>query len=92
VLYINSRGTGPGENTLGSDLSTFTATQSGSFNLVSGEMGGVNNSLTITQTGLGNSVGTGMWEADGFRIEGNGNAGTITQMGDYNTASITQSK
>jgi hypothetical protein len=55
-------------------------------------MGGVNNSLTITQTGLGNSVGTGMWEADGFRIEGNGNAGTITQMGDYNTASITQSK
>jgi hypothetical protein len=89
MLYINSRGTGPGENTLGSDLSTFTATQSGSDNLVSGEMGGVGNSLTISQTGLSNAVGTGMWEADGFRIQGDGNVGSITQTGDYNVATMT---
>lgn len=87
-LYVNSRGTGPGGNTSFAYDSEFTATQSGSSNLVSGSMGGVNNSLTITQLGDNNSVsgGQGLWDAAGFTIEGSNNVGTIDQLSNGNNA------
>ena len=102
-LYVNSRGTGPGDNSSYAYDSDFTATQSGSNNLVSGSMGGTNNSLTITQMGDNNMVsgGLGLWDAAGFTIEGsnnvavidqqsNGNSAVLSTMGDGNTATITQ--
>jgi len=87
-LYVNSRGTGPGGNTSQSNNSSFTATQSGAFNLISGSMGGDGNSLTITQTGDDNSVsgGLGLWDAAGFTIDGDSNMASISQMSDGNSA------
>lgn len=89
ALYINSRGTGPGSNSSFAYNSDFDAVQSGSGNLISGEMSGYNNSLTITQFGGGNSVGSGMWDADGFRVEGDNNVGLIDQSGSGHSASMT---
>lgn len=101
--YVNARGTGPGGNNLESHDSDFTATQYGEDNIITGAMGGSNNSLDISQTGDGNMVtgGMGMWDAAGFTIEGNNNNATITQqsdgnaavlnvMGNNNTSTITQ--
>jgi len=91
-LYVNARGTAPGDNTSRSYNSSFTATQTGDNNMIGGSMGGDNNSLTITQDGNNNLVtgGQSRWDAAGFTIDGMDNTATISQMGNGHSAVLSQ--
>lgn len=88
--YVNSRGTGPGLNGSFAYNSTFDATQGGNNNLISGSMGGSDNSLLIGQYGNNNQIagGQGLWDAAGFTIEGNANSASIMQGSDGNSATL----
>ncbi|UJP65720.1 hypothetical protein [Mongoliitalea daihaiensis] len=89
-IYVNSRGTGPGLNSLTANNSEFMASQNGDRNTISGAMGGDNNSLTINQYGDANIVNAGAsnFAAEGFLIQGNNNVGIINQFGNGNSATL----
>lgn len=104
--YLNMRGTGPGTNgrpisAHNSDYNDVRLTQDGEDNLFSGYVAGDRNDLDITQSGDYNTIGTGMWNADGVNVWGNyndvdvhqsgmGHDATVNVTGSWNVSSTTQ--
>ena len=89
--YVNSRGTGPGDNTLSAYNSVMDLHQEGSNLLVSGSMGGDGNTLIIHQAGSDHTIsgGMGMYDAAGFTVMGDGNFLQMQQYGDSHNATAT---
>ena len=67
-----------------SSRNTIDLVQDGDGNYASGDVEGDRNTITVTQMGLNNRVGTSWYTKDGFDVYGENNTITIDQMSDGN--------
>jgi len=69
------------------DGNTLSIDVTGDLIYSTGSIDGDNNTVTLTQEGLGNMIGSDWYTTDGVTIAGDGNTVTIGQSSDFNTAS-----